>query len=82
MHSEVSGVGTFKLNFKIGYVLDLKETFYIPPFSKYFVFVARLASNKYGVLFENDTFSIFINKNFVGGGLINGLYKIDLDPLF
>ena len=49
---------------------------------KYFVFVARLASNKYGVLFENDTFSIFINKNFVGGGLINGLYKIDLDPLF
>lgn len=38
MHSEVLGVGTFKLNFKIGYVLDLKETFYIPSFSKYFVF--------------------------------------------
>lgn len=82
MHLEVQDVGTFKLILKIGYVLDLKETFYIPLFSKNLAFVARLVSNNYDVLFENDTFSTFINKNFVDGGLINGLNKIDLDPPF
>lgn len=50
MHLEVQDVGTFKLILKIGYVLDLKETFYIPLFSKNLAFVARLVSNNYDVV--------------------------------
>lgn len=83
MHLEVQAMRTLKLVLKTSYALDLKETFYVSSFCRNLVSIARLVFNNYGVLFENDTFSIFNNKSFVSGGaLINGLYKIDLDPTF
>ena len=42
MSSKVEGVGTFRLVLKSGFYLDLKDTFYIPSFSRNLVSVTRL----------------------------------------
>jgi len=76
-------VRTFSLVLKFRLALNLKIFFYVPSFSKNFILVSRLYNDGYGFLYNGNIFSILKNKfSISGGALINGLYKIDLDPSF
>ena len=79
--STVEGVGTFRLVLKSGFHLDLKDTFYVPTFSRNLVSISRLAPLGFKFVFENTSFSLFQNSIIVGHGvLVDRLYKFDLDP--
>jgi hypothetical protein len=79
----VEVVGTFRLILKTGYILDLKNVFFIPYFSRNLISVSKLDVIGFSFWFINSIFSIFKGGNFIGGGTkIDGLFKIDLDPNF
>ena len=48
MCSKVEGAGTFRLIFKIGYVLDLNNVFYVPSFSRNLISISKLVVVGYG----------------------------------
>ena len=76
-------MGIFRLILKFGLILDLKNFFYVPPFSRNWIFVSKLCNIGYGFLFDENIFNILKTKVSTSGGtLINDLYKINLDSTF
>jgi hypothetical protein len=83
IHSDVKVMGTFRLILKSRLILDLKNIFYVPSFSRSLISISRVYNIDYGLLFDENSFSILKNKVSIGGGiLVNGLYRIDLIPSF
>ena len=81
MSSKIEGMRIFRLVLKFGFHLDLKNTFYIPSFSRNLVSIARLVHFGFKFVFENSNFILFQNDIVVGNGfLVNGLYKFNLEP--
>jgi hypothetical protein len=79
LFSHVEVVETFRLILKTGYILDLKNVFFIPCHFRNLISVSKLDIIGFSFWFINSTFSIFKGENFIGGGTkIDGLFKIDL----
>ena len=74
-------MGTFRLVLKSGFYFDLKNTFYIPSFTRNLVSIARLVPFSFKFVFEISNFSLFKDGTTIGNGfLVDGLYKFNLDP--
>ena len=83
MRLEVQAIWTFRLVLKTGYVLDLKETFYVLSFSKNLVSILRFFKIILVFCLKIILLVSSIKKSFISGGvLINGLYEIHLEPTF
>lgn len=50
MHSKFEVVGTFRLILKPMFILDLKNIFYVPSFSRNLILVSKLCNDGYGFL--------------------------------
>ncbi|KAK4400091.1 Retrovirus-related Pol polyprotein from transposon TNT 1-94 [Sesamum angolense] len=69
MRSQVEAVGTFRLVFNNGYVLDLESTFYVPSFSRNLVSIAKLVPLGYVFNFSKSSFSV----------MKNNAYKVEVE---
>jgi hypothetical protein len=77
---EVDVIGTFRLLLGTGRYLDLKDTFVIPTFSRNLVSVSLLDKSGYCCSFGNNQFSLLLNSNIIGTGLLSAydnLYLLD-----
>jgi hypothetical protein len=73
----VEAVGTFRLVFKNGYILDLVNTFYVPSFSKNLISISKLVPLRFEFNFIDLNVYLFKNSTHIGSGiLVNGLYKL------
>jgi hypothetical protein len=59
---EVEVMGTFRLILKSKLILDLKNFFYVPPFSKNWILVSKFCGVGYGFLLDENVFSILKTK--------------------
>ena len=83
MRSHVEAVGTFRLVLETNFVLDLENTLYVPSFSKNLISVSKLVPLGFEFSFVGLDFRLFKNSSLVGcGTLVDGLYKLNLDPVF
>ena len=83
MGVKVETIGTYRLLLHSGILLDLPNTCYVPNFSRNLISLSRLDLDGYKFQFGDQTFSMSKNNSFVSGGfLVDGLYKINLDPIF
>ncbi|KAL5569428.1 hypothetical protein UlMin_026003 [Ulmus minor] len=82
---EVEAIGHFRLLLKSGYFLDLIDTFVVPSFRRNLISVSVLAKSGYCCSFGNNTFTLSINSNAVGTGLLNvydNLYLLETVPSY
>lgn len=68
---EVQAIAHFRLLLKTGYYLDLLDTFVVPSFRRNLISVSVLDKLGYYCSFGNMKFSMSINSNVVGTGLLN-----------
>ncbi|RDY09630.1 hypothetical protein CR513_05971, partial [Mucuna pruriens] len=72
-------IKTFKLQLKIGFHLDLFETFVVPSFRKNLISISSLDKFDFSCSFRNNKVSLYQNSNFVGSNsLIDNLYMLDV----
>ena len=77
---EVETIGHFRLLLGIDRYLDLKDTFVVPSFRWNLVSVSVLDKFGYHCSFENNQFSLSLNSNIIGTGLLsiyNNFYLLD-----
>nr|KYP56903.1 Retrovirus-related Pol polyprotein from transposon TNT 1-94 [Cajanus cajan] len=75
----VEAIGTFRLQLKIGFHLDLFLTFLVPPFRRNLISISSLDKFGFSCSFGNNKFSLYQNSNVVGSGsLIDNLYLLDV----
>ncbi|KAH9741472.1 Integrase catalytic domain-containing protein [Citrus sinensis] len=77
---EVEAIGHFRLLMKTGCYLDLLDTFVVPSFRRNLISVSVLDKSGYSCSFVNRQFSLSINSNVIGTGLLNAydnLYLLD-----
>ena len=75
----MEAIGTFRLQLKTGFYLDLFDTFVVPSFGHNFISISSL--DKFGFLysFGNNKVSLYQNSNLIGSGsLIDTLYMLDV----
>ena len=77
---EVEAIGKFRLLLRIGFYLDLNETFIVAPFRRNLISISTL--NKFGLScsFGNSKFSLFQDSKLVGTGSLSvydNLYLLD-----
>jgi hypothetical protein len=83
MCSHVEAIGTFRLVLENGYILDLVNIFYVPSFSKNLIFISKLVLLGFEFNFIGSNVYLFKNSNDIGSRiLVNGLYKLNLDPIY
>ncbi|RDX71743.1 hypothetical protein CR513_48862, partial [Mucuna pruriens] len=71
----VEAIGTFRLQLKTGFCLDLFETFVVPSFRRNLVSISCLDRFGFTCSFGNNKVSLYQNSNVVGSGsLIDNLY--------
>ncbi|RDX98774.1 hypothetical protein CR513_18263, partial [Mucuna pruriens] len=75
----VEAIGTFRLQLKTGFCLDLFETFVVPSFRQNLVSISSLDRFSFSCSFGNNKVSLYQNSNVVGSGsLIDNLYMLDV----
>ncbi|RVW42870.1 Retrovirus-related Pol polyprotein from transposon TNT 1-94 [Vitis vinifera] len=82
---EVEAIGHFRLLLKSGYFLDLIDTFVVPSFRRNLISVSVLDKSGYCCSFGNNKFTLSINSNAVGTGLLNvydNLYLLETVPSY
>jgi len=73
----LEAIGTFRIQLKIGFLLDLFETFFVHSFIWNLISISRLY--KFGFSCWNNKVSLYQNSNIIGSGsLINNLYLLDV----
>jgi hypothetical protein len=83
MRSHVEAVRTFRLVLENGYILDLVNTFYVPSFSKNLISISKLVPLGFEFNFIGSNVYLFKNSTNIGSRiLVNGLYKLNLDPIY
>jgi hypothetical protein len=83
MRSHVKAVGIFRLFLENGYILDLVNTFYVPSFSKNLISISKLVPLGFEFNFIGSNVYLFKNSTDIGSGiLVNGLYKLNLNPIY
>ncbi|XP_077226390.1 uncharacterized protein LOC143859617 [Tasmannia lanceolata] len=80
IRSRVEAVGTYQLRQPSGYVLLLEKTFYIPSFSRNLISVSKLLTLDMNLSFSFSLFNIVKDSIIGNGSLIDGLYRLNLDP--
>ncbi|KAH9679437.1 hypothetical protein KPL71_026134 [Citrus sinensis] len=68
---EVEAIGHFRLLMQTGCYLDLLDTFVVPSFRRNLISVSVLDKSGYSCSFVNRQFSLSINSNVIGTGLLN-----------
>ena len=75
----VEAIGTFRLQLKTGFYLDLFETFVVPSFRWNLISISSLDKFGFSCSFGNNKVSLYQNSNMVGSGsLIDNLYMLDV----
>ena len=75
----VEAIGTFRLQLKTGFYLDLFETFVVPSFRRNLISISSLDKFGFSCSFGNNKVSLYQNSNMVGSGsLIDNLYMLDV----
>nr|KYP31559.1 Retrovirus-related Pol polyprotein from transposon TNT 1-94 [Cajanus cajan] len=75
----VEAIGTFRLQLKTGFHLDLFETFVVPSFRRNLISISSLDKFGFSCSFGNNKFRLYQNSNVVGSGsLIDNLYLLDV----
>lgn len=74
IHLYVEDVKIFILVLNSRFILDLKNTFCIPSFSRNLVSISKLANVGFVFHFENYIFNIFKNKNVVSASFLWMVY--------
>lgn len=69
---EVEAIGKFRLLLSSGHYLDLKDTFVVPSFRRNLIFISYLDKSGYYCSFGNKEFTLSLNSNVVGTGLLSG----------
>jgi hypothetical protein len=83
MRLHVEAVGTFRLVLENGYILDLVNTLHVPSFSKNLISISKLVPLGFEFNFIGSNVYLFKNSTDIGSGiLVNGLYKLNLDPIY
>ena len=77
------GCENLRLVLENRYTLDLVNTFYVPSFSKNLISISKLVSLGFEFNFIGSNVYLFNNSTDVGSGILaNGLYKLNLDPIY
>ena len=77
---EIEAVNHFRLLLRIGYYLDLINTFVVLSFRWNLIFVFVLDKSSYSCSFEDNQFLLSINSNVIGTSLLiyyDNLYSLD-----
>ena len=75
----VAAIGTFRLQLKTRFYLDLFETFVVPSFRQNLISISGLDKFGFSYSFGNKKVSLYQNLNMVGfGSLIDNLYMLDV----
>ena len=77
---EVEAIGKFRLLLKIGFYLNLDETFFVPSFRRNLISISGLDKFGFFCSFGNGKFSLFHNSKLVSSGSLSGddnLYMLD-----
>ena len=75
----VEAIGTFGLQLKTGFYLDLFETFVVPSFRRNLISISSLDKFGFSCSFGNNKVSLYQNSNMVGSGsLIDNFYMLDV----
>ncbi|RDY08810.1 hypothetical protein CR513_06923, partial [Mucuna pruriens] len=75
----VEAIGTFRLQLKTGFYLDLFEIFVMSSFRKNLIFISSLDKFGFSYSFGNNKVSLYQNSNIIGcGSLIDNLYMLDV----
>jgi len=73
----VEVIGTFRLQLKTGFYLDLFETFVVLSFRRNLISISNLDKFEFSFSFGNNKVSIYQNSNMVGSSsLIDNLYML------
>ncbi|KAK1406103.1 hypothetical protein QVD17_41389 [Tagetes erecta] len=83
----VEGIGTMQLLMKTGQCLELKDTLYVPRYTRNLVSAPKLDINGFDVAHGRGKVTISFNSLLIGFGYLNGpvdacLYKLELDHEF
>jgi len=72
-------IGTFRLQLKTGFYLDLFETFVVPSFRRNLISISILDKFGFSCSFRNNKVSLYKNSNMAGSGsLIDNLYMLNV----
>nr|KYP36428.1 Retrovirus-related Pol polyprotein from transposon TNT 1-94 [Cajanus cajan] len=75
----VEAIGTFRLQLKTGFHLDLFDIFVVPSFRRNLISISSLDKFGFSYSFGNNKFSLYQNSNVDGSGsLIDNLYLLDV----
>ena len=77
---EVEPIGKFILLLKIGFYLDLDETFIFQSFRWNLISISDLGKSNYSCSFGNGKFNLFHDSNFIGSSSLSGsdnFYMLD-----
>jgi len=70
----MEAIGTFRLQLKTGFYLDLFETFVVPSFQRNLISISSLDKFGFSFSFGNNKVSLYQNSNMVGSSsLIDNL---------
>jgi len=76
----VEAIGTFRLQIKIGFCLDLFGNFVVPSFRRNLFSISSLNKFGFSCSFGNNKVSLYQNSNLIGSGsLIDNLYMLDVN---
>jgi len=75
----VEAIGTFRLQLKTGFYLDLFETFVVLSFRRILISISNLDKFGFSCSLGNNKVSLYQNSKMVGSGsLIDNLYMLDV----
>ena len=76
----VEAIGTFRLQLKIEFYLNLIETFVVPSFRRNLISISSLDKFGFSCSFRNNKVSLYQNSNLIGSGsLIDNFYMLDVN---
>jgi len=76
----MEAIGTFRLQLKIGFYLDLFETFVVLSFRWNLIYISSLDKFGFSCSFGNNKVSLYQNSNLIGSdSLIDNLYMLDVN---
>ena len=71
--------GTFRIQLKTGFYLDLFETFVASSFRQNLISISSLDKSSFSCSFGNNNVSLYQNSTFIGSGsLIDNLYMLNV----
>ena len=77
----MESIGAVRLMLESGYVLQLRNVFYVPNFRRNLISISVLNHDGYVFLFQNASVQLSLNSKVVGSSILNnGLFQLLLSP--